>query len=161
MAFELCWTVELINLTLMTDFVNLRNSCIHLAKTLRYFSITMFSHCLGIFFRNSLSVRSCELRLNSMSNVFLLSSKKLLNCKTSRDRPWWIVSSHKSCRQQRSLIFYGEGGQNYWTWKLCEAKVYPKVRHQAHKWEIVVVYKGWFLTGPPLKMTNIYVIVNL
>ena len=113
------------------------------------------------FFRISLSVRSCELRLNSMSIVFLLSSKKLLNCKTSRDRPWWIVSSHKSCRQQRSLIFYGEGGQNYWTWKLCEAKVYPKVRHQAHKWEIVVVYKGWFLTGPPLKMTNIYVIVNL
>ena len=52
MAFELCWTVELINLTLMTDFVNLRNSCIHLAKTLRYFSITMFSHYLGIFFRN-------------------------------------------------------------------------------------------------------------
>ena len=35
--------------------------------------------------------------------------------------------------------------------KLCEAKVYPKVRHQAHKWEIVVVYKGWFFGWSALK----------
>ena len=36
---------------------------------------------------------------------------------------WRIVSSHKSCRQQTSLIFYVEGGQNYWTWKVWAGKV--------------------------------------
>ena len=62
---------------------------------------------------------------------FLFFFKMLTDC-------WWLVSSHKSCPRQTSLIFYVEGGQNYWTWKVWAGKVFPELWHQIHGSEELV-----------------------
>ena len=70
---------------------------------------------------------------------------------------WWIVSSHKSCRWQTSLIFYVEGGQNYWTWKVWAGKVFPELWHQIHgSEELVTVWISFQIISMPVEQMSVH-----